>query len=94
MTSGWAAAVGARRAKRERASRAMHGSTEYRGGRLPAQALVEDELGHGCWGISPVGAGLGRLVPQRGAACGGHFRWAGGLAQMPQDRVHGRRLGE
>jgi hypothetical protein len=38
-----------------------------------------------------VGYGLGCLVPERGAACGGHLGWAGGLAQMPQDRVHGRR---
>ena len=35
-------------------------------GRLPAQALIEDELGHRCRGVSPVGHGLGRLVPQRG----------------------------
>ena len=64
------------------------------GGGYQLEGLVEDERGHGCWGISPVGDGLGRLVPQRGAACGGHFRWAGGLAQMARDRAHGRCLGE
>jgi hypothetical protein len=31
------------------------GEQRGRGGRLPAQALVEHELGHGRWGVSPVG---------------------------------------
>lgn len=61
-------------------------------GRLPDQPLVEDEREQRCWGVTPVGDGLGRLVPQPGAACGGRFGRAGGLAQMPQDCVHGRRL--
>ena len=30
---------------------------------LPAQALVEHELGHGCRGVLPVGQGPGRLLP-------------------------------
>jgi hypothetical protein len=63
-------------------------------GRLPAQALVEHERGHRCWGVSPVDHGFGHPVPQRGAACAGQCGWGGGLAQMLQDRVHGRGLGE
>jgi len=63
-------------------------------GRLPAQALVEDELGHGRWGLIPAGRGLGHRVPQRGATCASEFGWRSGLAQMGQDRVQGRRLGE
>ena len=40
-------------------------------GGLPAQALVEDEIGHRCWGVSPVDHGLGHRIPQRGATCAG-----------------------
>ena len=35
-------------------------------GGLPAQALVEDELGHWCRGVIPAGHGLGCVLPQRG----------------------------
>ena len=63
-------------------------------GRLPAQALVEHERGHRCWGVNPVDHGFGHRVPQRGAACAGYCGWGDGLAQMLQDRVQGRGLGE
>lgn len=52
---------------------------------LPAQALVEDELGHRRWGLIPVGYRLGRRVPQRGATGAGHLGWGGRLAQMGED---------
>ena len=55
---------------------------------LPAQALIEDELGHGRWGLIPVGHRLGRRIPQRGATGAGHFGWGGRLAQMPKDGFH------
>jgi len=42
------------------------------GAGLIAQALVEDEGGHGCRGVCPVGHGFGRLVPERWATCAGH----------------------
>jgi hypothetical protein len=32
---------------------------------LPAQARVEDELGHGRWGVIPWCNGLGRMLPKR-----------------------------
>lgn len=61
------------------------GMTRVKRGGLPAQALVEDVLGHGCWGVIPVGHGLGRLVPERGATCAGYSGWGGGHAQVDED---------
>ena len=45
---------------------------------LSAQALVEHEFGHGRWGVSPVGHGLARLVPQlRATKQKGHTKQKG-----------------
>jgi hypothetical protein len=62
----------------------MQGLTVPRGscGRLPTQALIEDELWQRWRGVSPVGYGLGRLVPLWGATCAGECGWGGGLAQV------------
>ena len=64
-----------------------HSDTDKGAGALRAQALVEDELGHGCRGVMPVG---GRLLPQRDASGGGKSGCSGGLTQVPQDGFHPR----
>jgi len=44
-------------------------------GGLPTQALVEDELGHGCWGVIQEGHELRVGIPTvRGVARGKHDR--------------------
>ena len=58
------------------------GMTRVKLGGLPARgAGVEDERGHGCWGVSPVGHGLGRLAPHGGPRAGAT---SGGLVGSPR----------
>ena len=57
------------------------GEQRGRGGGLPAQGLVEHELGHGCRGVLPVGQGLGRLSPSGGPRAGAS---SGGVVGSPR----------
>jgi len=64
--------AGASAARRDhRAVAKRLGMSGVKRGGLPAQGLVEDELGQGRWGLMPAGRGLGQRVPQRGATCAG-----------------------
>ena len=49
--------------------------------RWRVSSLVEDQLGHGCWGASAVEQGHGCLVPERIGASG-HIRTRGPV-EMP-----------
>ena len=56
-------------AARQRGERAYEGGSAQpspdRRAELPAQMLVERELGHRCRGVVPVGNGFGRLLSRR-----------------------------